>query len=354
MEDVAGTEGVHRLHGHDGHLYGGTVLMGENGVAVSGDGDAAQTVAAQAVNQLCLVSAAGWVEVVRADGVIDQRQQFLQPLLPTAAIQHYRDVERPGPTGQLYRLRQEVAVQHEDVCILQQRFVDRVTAEFTQVGIGVDDTAFAGGQVHEDGGEDRRSPGLVGAVDKVHLLVGEVHLWHVGERVAAETADQGGLVAKGGKGHSRVGGRAAGKRHLPLCLELLVVARVMGQVIDDVGRGQAEEESFVHGRARLVEGSGTFSASATIAGTKRKTTGAGDVLVLGRCAAAQWIGPDTAGRTACLDDCNDAAGLLVLFICNHCPTIKHVRFELVAIGCDYQARSIAVMAINSNDGDAST
>lgn len=42
-------------------------------------------------------------------------------------------------------------------------------------------------------------------------------------------------------------------------------------------------------------------------------------------------------------------GLLVMFICNHCPYVKHVIDELVKIGNDYISQGIGVVAINSND-----
>lgn len=47
----------------------------------------------------------------------------------------------------------------------------------------------------------------------------------------------------------------------------------------------------------------------------------------------------------------DAAGrpLLVMFLCNHCPFVKHVRDELAAIGRDYLPRRLAIAAISSND-----
>jgi len=47
----------------------------------------------------------------------------------------------------------------------------------------------------------------------------------------------------------------------------------------------------------------------------------------------------------------DAAGrpLLVLFVCNHCPFVKHIRAELAAIGRDFIPRGIAIAAISSND-----
>ena len=44
--------------------------------------------------------------------------------------------------------------------------------------------------------------------------------------------------------------------------------------------------------------------------------------------------------------------MLVLFLCYHCPYDQHVRQELAAIGRDYLPRDIAMVAINSNDGDA--
>lgn len=47
----------------------------------------------------------------------------------------------------------------------------------------------------------------------------------------------------------------------------------------------------------------------------------------------------------------DAAGrpLLVLFICNHCPFVRHIRSELAAIGRDYLPRGVAIAAISAND-----
>jgi len=41
--------------------------------------------------------------------------------------------------------------------------------------------------------------------------------------------------------------------------------------------------------------------------------------------------------------------LLVMFICNHCPFVKHVRAELARLGEDYIAKDVAVVAISSND-----
>lgn len=57
--------------------------------------------------------------------------------------------------------------------------------------------------------------------------------------------------------------------------------------------------------------------------------------------------PDTNGKTVSLAD---FAGkpLLVMFICNHCPFVKHIRSELAALGKDYSAK-LGIVAINSND-----
>ena len=59
--------------------------------------------------------------------------------------------------------------------------------------------------------------------------------------------------------------------------------------------------------------------------------------------------PDPSGRLVARDDLADAKGLLVAFICNHCPYVKHIRAGLAAFARDYAARGLAIVAINSND-----
>ena len=41
--------------------------------------------------------------------------------------------------------------------------------------------------------------------------------------------------------------------------------------------------------------------------------------------------------------------LLVIFLCNHCPYVKHVRHELARLGKEYQSKGVAVVGISSND-----
>ena len=62
--------------------------------------------------------------------------------------------------------------------------------------------------------------------------------------------------------------------------------------------------------------------------------------------------PEVEGGTVSLEDFAGAPALLVMFICNHCPFVKHVRGELARIGREYGERGVAVVAISSNDADA--
>lgn len=72
------------------------------------------------------------------------------------------------------------------------------------------------------------------------------------------------------------------------------------------------------------------------------------MLSLGTPAPAFALS-DTAGKRVSLADFADRPALLVMFICNHCPYVKHVRAELARLGRDYQERGVAIVAINSND-----
>lgn len=56
-----------------------------------------------------------------------------------------------------------------------------------------------------------------------------------------------------------------------------------------------------------------------------------------------------SGRETARDDFAQAPALLVMFICNHCPFVKHVRAQLAAIGRDFAARGLATVAVCSND-----
>jgi len=57
----------------------------------------------------------------------------------------------------------------------------------------------------------------------------------------------------------------------------------------------------------------------------------------------------TTGSTYSLADFADASALAVMFICNHCPFVKHVQGGLVKLGHDYNGTDVALVAISSND-----
>jgi peroxiredoxin len=56
-----------------------------------------------------------------------------------------------------------------------------------------------------------------------------------------------------------------------------------------------------------------------------------------------------SGKTVRRDDFSGRKGLLVMFICAHCPYVKHVEKGLAALGRDYAAQPIGIVAISSND-----
>jgi peroxiredoxin len=71
------------------------------------------------------------------------------------------------------------------------------------------------------------------------------------------------------------------------------------------------------------------------------------MVELGTSAPAFAL-PDTEGRTVRL---GDFAGkpLLVMFICNHCPYVKHLAKDLAEATAKFMHKGVAVVAINSND-----
>ncbi len=59
--------------------------------------------------------------------------------------------------------------------------------------------------------------------------------------------------------------------------------------------------------------------------------------------------PDTHGRTVTLADFNGKPALLVIFLCNHCPYVKHIRAGLAQLARDYQPHGVGIVGINAND-----
>jgi peroxiredoxin len=73
------------------------------------------------------------------------------------------------------------------------------------------------------------------------------------------------------------------------------------------------------------------------------------MLALGTSAPDFQLPDATSGRLVARDDFADRPALLVMFICNHCPYVRHVADEIARVGHDYQERGVAVVAISSND-----
>ncbi|HPA03004.1 MAG TPA: thioredoxin family protein [Candidatus Hydrogenedentes bacterium] len=78
---------------------------------------------------------------------------------------------------------------------------------------------------------------------------------------------------------------------------------------------------------------------------------ASTMLSLGT-AAPDFCLSDTEGAKVALSDFDGNRVLLVMFICNHCPYVKHVRHELARLGRDYASRGVGMVAINANDAAA--
>lgn len=58
------------------------------------------------------------------------------------------------------------------------------------------------------------------------------------------------------------------------------------------------------------------------------------------------------GEPYSLKDIKDSKATVIMFICNHCPYVKHVILELVKLARDYQHKDISFIAINANDAIA--
>lgn len=79
---------------------------------------------------------------------------------------------------------------------------------------------------------------------------------------------------------------------------------------------------------------------------------ASTMLPLGTKAPEFALKDVTTGRTVSPKDFKDAKGLLVMFICNHCPFVKHLREGLAQFAKDYQPKGLAIVGIMSNDATA--
>ncbi|HKC34827.1 MAG TPA: thioredoxin family protein [Chitinophagaceae bacterium] len=66
--------------------------------------------------------------------------------------------------------------------------------------------------------------------------------------------------------------------------------------------------------------------------------------------APDFLLPDTvSGKQLSLNDVKGEIATMIMFICNHCPFVKHVNPELIKLTNDYKNKGIGFVAISSND-----
>ena len=73
------------------------------------------------------------------------------------------------------------------------------------------------------------------------------------------------------------------------------------------------------------------------------------MMPLGTKAPAFSLPDTVSGEQLSLDHLKSEVATVVMFICNHCPYVKHVQPELVRLAQTYQAKGVAFVAISSND-----
>lgn len=73
------------------------------------------------------------------------------------------------------------------------------------------------------------------------------------------------------------------------------------------------------------------------------------MLELGTTAPDFSLTDVTTGKTVRRDDFSGSKALLVIFICAHCPYVKHIEKGLAALGKDYEGKPVSIVAISSND-----
>lgn len=76
------------------------------------------------------------------------------------------------------------------------------------------------------------------------------------------------------------------------------------------------------------------------------------MLELGTEAPAFSLPDVVSGKVISLATFDGSAALLVMFICRHCPYVKHVQDELARLGAEYRRRGVGVVAISSNDASS--
>lgn len=74
-----------------------------------------------------------------------------------------------------------------------------------------------------------------------------------------------------------------------------------------------------------------------------------NMMPLGTVASEFDLLDAVSGQHKKLQELKGDQATLIMFICNHCPFVKHIQYELVKLGHDYPAKGVSIVAICSND-----
>lgn len=74
-----------------------------------------------------------------------------------------------------------------------------------------------------------------------------------------------------------------------------------------------------------------------------------NMLPLGTTAPDFTLHDTVSGKQLSLQQLKSSIATVIMFICNHCPYVKHIQHELVKLAKDYQPKDIVFIAISSND-----
>src|ERR1700712_1476904 len=74
-----------------------------------------------------------------------------------------------------------------------------------------------------------------------------------------------------------------------------------------------------------------------------------NMVPLGTSAPDFQLPDVVSGKIFSLKDLQLSKGLVIMFICNHCPFVKHINAQLVQLGKEYIPKGISFLAISAND-----
>src|SRR3990167_7491217 len=73
------------------------------------------------------------------------------------------------------------------------------------------------------------------------------------------------------------------------------------------------------------------------------------MLALGTIAPDFYLDDVISGKKIGVHDFKDSKGIVIMFICNHCPYVKHTIQGIIDLASDYQRKGVQFLAINAND-----